>query len=118
LSRHAQVAGRQLHYLEWPGPQGAPPLLLLHGFLAHAHWWDFVAPSLAETYRVIAPDFSGMGDSEYRDTYTHAMFDEEVTGLVEALGIAGCAAVGHSFGGRSLLCLPAATRMISQRNRR
>jgi pimeloyl-ACP methyl ester carboxylesterase len=103
LSRYAQVAGRRLHYLEWPGPQGAPPLLLLHGFLAHAHWWDFVAPSLAESYRVIAPDFSGMGDSEYRDEYTHALFDQEVTGLVEALGLAGCAAIGHSFGGRILL---------------
>jgi pimeloyl-ACP methyl ester carboxylesterase len=103
VSHHVQVAGRRLHYLEWPGPAGAPPLLLLHGFLAHAHWWDFVAPSLAESHRVIAPDFSGMGDSEYRDAYTHANFDAEVTGLVEALGIAGCAAVGHSFGGRILL---------------
>jgi pimeloyl-ACP methyl ester carboxylesterase len=103
VSRHLQVAGRRLHYLEWPGPPGAPPLLLLHGFLAHAHWWDFVAPSLAENYRVIAPDFSGMGDSECRDEYTHAIFDAEVTGLVEALGISGCAVVGHSFGGRILL---------------
>lgn len=102
-SRYAQVAGIRMHYLEWPGPKGAPPLLLLHGFLAHAHWWDFVAPLLAEHYRVIAPDFSGMGDSEYRADYRHAVFDEEVTGLVEALGIAGCAAVGHSFGGRILL---------------
>jgi pimeloyl-ACP methyl ester carboxylesterase len=103
LSRHVQAAGRRLHYLEWPGPAGAPPLLLLHGFLGHAHWWDFVAPSLAENHRVIAPDFSGMGDSEYRDAYTHAIFDQEVTGLVETLGLAGCAAIGHSFGGRILL---------------
>jgi pimeloyl-ACP methyl ester carboxylesterase len=103
LTRHASVAGGRLHYLEWPGPVGAPPLLLLHGFLGHAHWWDFVAPSLAESYRVIAPDFSGMGDSEYRSEYTHAIFDAEVTGLVESLGIAGCTAVGHSFGGRILL---------------
>ncbi|MEO8307491.1 MAG: alpha/beta hydrolase [Pseudomonadota bacterium] len=103
VSHHVQVAGRRLHYLEWPGPADAPTLLLLHGFLAHAHWWDFVAPSLAENYRVIAPDFSGMGDSEYRDDYTHAHFDEEVTGLIETLGIAGCTAIGHSFGGRILL---------------
>jgi pimeloyl-ACP methyl ester carboxylesterase len=103
LTRHVSVSGRRLHYLEWPGPVGAPPLLLLHGFLGHAHWWDFVAPSLAESYRVIAPDFSGMGDSEYRSEYTHAIFDAEVTGLVESLGIAGCTAVGHSFGGRILL---------------
>jgi pimeloyl-ACP methyl ester carboxylesterase len=103
LSRHASVTGSRLHYLEWPGPVGAPPLLLLHGFLAHAHWWDFVAPALAQSYRVIAPDFSGMGDSEYRKEYSHANFDAEVTGLVEMLGLAGCAAVGHSFGGRILL---------------
>jgi pimeloyl-ACP methyl ester carboxylesterase len=103
LSRHAQVAGIRMHYLEWPGPTGAPPLLLLHGFLAHAHWWDFVAPWLAERYRVIAPDFSGMGDSQYRKDYSHEVFENEVIGLVETLGIAGCAAIGHSFGGRILL---------------
>jgi pimeloyl-ACP methyl ester carboxylesterase len=103
LSRHVQAAGCRLHYLEWPGPRGARTLLLLHGFLAHAHWWDFVAPSLAEHYRVIAPDFSGMGDSEYRNDYSHGIFDQEVTSLVEALGLAGCAAIGHSFGGRILL---------------
>jgi len=103
ISRHATVAGIRMHYLEWPGPAGAPPLLLLHGFLAHAHWWDFVAPWLAERYRVIAPDFGGMGDSEYREDYSHQVFEEEVTGLIEALGIKGCAVVGHSFGGRILL---------------
>ena len=27
-SRHAQVAGIRMHYLEWPGPAGAPALLL------------------------------------------------------------------------------------------
>jgi pimeloyl-ACP methyl ester carboxylesterase len=103
ISRHVQVAGVRMHYLEWPGPPDAPVVLLLHGFLAHAHWWDFISPWLAEHYRVIVPDFSGMGDSEYRPSYSHAIFEEEVTGLIEALGIAGCAAVGHSFGGRILL---------------
>jgi pimeloyl-ACP methyl ester carboxylesterase len=102
-SRHAQVAGIRLHYLEWPGPPDAPPLLLLHGFLAHAHWWDFVAPWLATRYRVIAPDFGGMGDSQHRDEYRHETFHDEIAGVVEAANIAGCAAVGHSFGGRALL---------------
>jgi pimeloyl-ACP methyl ester carboxylesterase len=102
-SRHADVAGIRMHYLEWSGPPGAPALLLLHGFLAHAHWWDFVAPWLAQHHRVIAPDFSGMGDSGYRPTYSHAQFHDEITGIVEATGIAGCTAIGHSFGGRALL---------------
>ena len=102
-SQHADIAGIRMHWLEWPGPQGAPPLLLLHGYLAHAHWWDFVAPWLAEHYRVIAPDFSGMGDSSHRPQYSHPLFHAEITGIVEKLGIGGCTAIGHSFGGRALL---------------
>jgi pimeloyl-ACP methyl ester carboxylesterase len=103
ISRHAQVDGIRLHYLEWAGPPGAPVLLLLHGYLAHAHWWDLVAPWLAEHYRVIAPDFGGMGDSGYRSDYSSAHFVAEVTGLVQAIAIPGCIAIGHSFGGRALL---------------
>jgi pimeloyl-ACP methyl ester carboxylesterase len=102
-SRFTEVDGLQLHYLEWPGPAGAKPVLLLHGFLAHAHWWDFISPWLAERYRVIAPDFSGMGDSAYRSQYQHSDFDQEIAAVIKAAGIEGCTAVGHSFGGRALL---------------
>lgn len=102
-SRHVDAAGIRLHYLEWSGPADAPPLLLLHGYLAHAHWWDFVAPWLAERFRVIAPDFGGMGDSAYRPEYSYAQFHAEVCALIEATGIHGCTGIGHSFGGRALL---------------
>jgi len=97
------VADIRMHYLEWQGPPGAPVLLLLHGYLAHAHWWDFIAPWLAEGYRIIAPDFSGMGDSSHRPTYSHADFHGEINALVDALNIGGCTVIGHSFGGRALL---------------
>jgi pimeloyl-ACP methyl ester carboxylesterase len=112
LTRSAQLPGQshfidakgtRLHYLEWPGPVGAPTILLLHGFLAHAHWWDFIAPWLAEDYRVIAPDFSGMGESAYRPEYRVDLFADEIEAIVAATGIKGCLAVGHSFGGRVLL---------------
>lgn len=103
VSRRVQVDGVALHYLEWQGPPGAPTLLLLHGYLGHAHWWDFVAPWLAMQYRVIAPDFSGMGDSGQRESYSYEQFYAEIVGLVDALGLTGCIAIGHSFGGRALL---------------
>ena len=103
VSRHCNATGIDLHYLEWPGPPGAPAVLLLHGFLAHAHWWDFIAPWLAEDYRVIAPDFGGMGDSGHRDDYSLQLCIDEVAAVIAHAGIAGCAAVGHSFGGRTLL---------------
>lgn len=103
LSRTFDGAGIRLHYLEWPGPRDAPAILLLHGFLAHAHWWDFIAPWLAEDHRVIALDFGGMGDSEHREHYTAAGFIAEIAAVIEHAGIAGCVAIGHSFGGRTLL---------------
>ncbi len=92
-----------MHYLEWQGPAGAPTLLLLHGYLAHAHWWDFIAPWLATQYRVIAPDFGGMGDSGQRPEYSYPQFHAEIPAFIDALGIGGCIAIGHSFGGRALL---------------
>nr|PZN69363.1 MAG: hypothetical protein DIU62_02650 [Pseudomonadota bacterium] len=62
-SRFVEAAGIRMHYLEWPGPAGAPTLLLLHGYLAHAHWWDFVAPWLARSLPGIAAGYGGMGVS-------------------------------------------------------
>lgn len=102
-SRYADAAGLRIHYLEWAGPAGAPVLLLLHGYLAHAHWWDFIAPWLAQTYRIIAPDFGGMGDSGLRPQYKHEDFYAEINAIVDALNISGCTVIGHSFGGRALL---------------
>jgi len=102
-SHRVQAAGLSMHYLQWQGPAGAPTLLLLHGYLAHAHWWDFIAPWLAAQYRVIAPDFGGMGDSGQRPEYSYPQFHAEIPALVDALGIGGCVGIGHSFGGRALL---------------
>lgn len=103
VSNRFHGAGNELHYLEWSGPRDAPALLLLHGFLAHAHWWDFVAPWLAESHRVIALDFGGMGDSGHRGSYALTDFQAEIAAVIAHTGIAGCTAVGHSFGGRALL---------------
>ena len=58
------VGGVQLYYHEWGHPT-APSLVLLHGGAAQAHWWDHLAPALAEQYHVVAPDLRGHGDSSW-----------------------------------------------------
>lgn len=88
------------HYLEWGDPCNERALLLLHGFRGHAHWWDFVAPWFAKDYRVIAIDFTGMGDSSPRSAYTRADFVGQVHAALEMIGSKTVTLVGHSFGGR------------------
>jgi pimeloyl-ACP methyl ester carboxylesterase len=57
--------GDQIHYLDWGGPIGAlPPLMLVHGLLATAWHWAPVARRLSERTRVLTPDLRGHGLSD------------------------------------------------------
>lgn len=93
--------GRALHWLRWGEPT-APPLVLLHGGAAHARWWSPLAPFLADTWCVLAPDLAGMGDSDWRsDGYRTEDWAEDVLHVV----VDACPArptppvlVGHSMG--------------------
>jgi pimeloyl-ACP methyl ester carboxylesterase len=99
-SGYLKTAEHTTHYLEWGEPSNPRVMLLLHGFLGHAHWWDFVAPWFAQEYRVIAIDFGGMGDSSPRPHYSNAGFVAEVGAILEMIGSRTVTVVGHSFGGR------------------
>lgn len=75
-------------------------MLLIHGMNAHSRWWDFIAPRLADAYRVVAMDLTGMGDSDYRYSYDAATYAREITGVCDAAGLDDeVIVVGHSFGG-------------------
>lgn len=97
-----RVDGAVIRWREW-GDHSKPGLLLAHGNGAHAHWWDFIAPFLAEDWHVVAPDFSGMGDSDWRESYTFNTFADEQVAVSEAAGLFGHARkpiiIAHSFGG-------------------
>lgn len=97
-----EVQGARITYQRW-GRRDRPGLLLCHGNGAHAHWWDFIAPYFADRYNVAALTFSGMGESDWRETYDMAVFSEEQIAVCEDAGMFDheikpviCA---HSFGG-------------------
>ncbi len=99
-SGRLQSGEHTTHYLEWGDQSNPRVMLLLHGFRGHAHWWDFVAPWFAADYRVIAIDFSGMGESSARPKYQRSDFVGEVHAILKMIGPKAVTLVGHSFGGR------------------
>jgi pimeloyl-ACP methyl ester carboxylesterase len=77
-------------------------MVLLHGGLAHAHWWDFLAPLMTDRYRVLALDLRGHGDSDWDEDAdygieTHA---SDVSSFIREMQLKGVTLVGHSFGGQ------------------
>jgi pimeloyl-ACP methyl ester carboxylesterase len=106
LSRRLQLAtGLGYQLLEWGAddPARDHTILLLHGFLDHAHGWQLVVEQgLADRYHVVAPDLRGHGDSDWvgRGGYYH-FFDylADVHEVVKACARARISLVGHSMGG-------------------
>jgi len=96
------VNGADIELLTW-GEIGKPGLILVHGNSAHADWWSFIAPYLAQDYRVAAISLSGMGASSWRETYSFETFANEVHEGAKAAGLYEADVkpvfIGHSFGG-------------------
>lgn len=97
-----RVEGANIELLTW-GEVGKPGLIFVHGNSAHADWWSFIAPFLANDYRVAAISFSGMGDSDWRETYTFEGYAAEIYETAKAAGLYEANVkpiyIGHSFGG-------------------
>jgi pimeloyl-ACP methyl ester carboxylesterase len=93
------VAGVPIAYRVW-GKPGPPGIVLIHGSNAHREWWRFVAPFLADQFRVAALDLSGNGESGWRERYSGELFADEVWAVCNAARLgARPLVVGHSFGG-------------------
>jgi len=106
--KRATVRNCSIHYSVW-GDSSRPGLVLVHGGLAHWHWWQMLAPFWTERYCVIALDLSGHGSSEWRDGYDAEIWAEEIVTAMEVADVKGpSVVVGHSLGG--LLSLTAAAK--------
>jgi pimeloyl-ACP methyl ester carboxylesterase len=85
-----KIDGVTLFYRE-AGPVDAPVVLLLHGFPTSSHMFRDLIPALADSYRVIAPDYPGFGQSDMPDrgrfSYTFDRFAELIDGLLDEIGV-------------------------------
>jgi len=92
------MARSQLPYFTERG--SGPPLLLVHGLMVTGEMFDGVLERFAARHRVIVPDLRGHGRSrELPPPYTVAQLAEDLTKILDHLGIASAAVLGYSQGG-------------------
>lgn len=119
--RTIEVRGLPLRVRE-RGPERAPAVVLLHGWLDHRGSFDTLAPLLGEDVRTLALDHRGHGDSGWVGAggfYHFVEYVADLDGALDALGLAragddpaGAGApvrlVGHSLGAAVALVFAAA----------
>jgi len=88
--------------------RGDPPVILVHGFGANAHFWRKWIPELAHRHRVFTVDLAGAGRSPAPPgaDYSPPAQAQRLAQLVRELGPPSPVLVGHSLGA-GIVCLAA-----------
>lgn len=96
--KYVDIKGIKIYYEEYG--QGMP-LLLLSGGGLNRSIKDFnqSIPTLANKYRVIAPDTPGQGRSEQTDSLSYSMLTDFMSELVDAMELDSVYVMGLSDGG-------------------
>jgi pimeloyl-ACP methyl ester carboxylesterase len=100
--RQVKTPGAEISVME--AGEG-PPVLALHGLGATKASFLPTVAALAGSYRTIAIDLPGFGDSDkpLRAAYDPTFFARSGVALLDALGIERADVVGNSMGGRAAL---------------
>jgi pimeloyl-ACP methyl ester carboxylesterase len=94
----ANLGDATLHYRD--AGAGSDVVLLLHAFPLHSGMWAPQLQALGTRFRVIAPDYRGLGQSRPAPAAsTMDLLAGDVLGLLRQLGIRRAAVVGLSMGG-------------------
>lgn len=99
VSRHVTLRGLRFHYRDGGNPAG-PTVLVLHGLMGHAREWDTFSAALTPTYRVMALNQRGHGESDWADEYSVATMASDVAAFLDETGLGRVHLVGHSMGGQ------------------
>ncbi|WP_454903166.1 alpha/beta fold hydrolase [Variovorax gossypii] len=103
LSRYAQLAGREIHWLEW-GAEDAPVVIAWHGLARTGRDMDELAQHFASRgFRVICPDTIGRGLSQWSplpdEEYKLSFYARIANALCDELRLGRVHWVGTSMGG-------------------
>ncbi|MCM1971061.1 alpha/beta fold hydrolase [Streptomyces sp. G1] len=107
MRHELKIDDRTLSYLDFGGP--GRPLLALHGGMSEGLAFAALAEALGDTWRVIAPDQRGHGDSDRAADYGRAGYVCDAVALLDHLGLdQPVALLGYSLGGLNAVHLAAA----------
>ena len=92
----------RIHYTEW-GDAGNPRVLICaHGLTRCGRDFDTLAKSLEDHYRIICPDVSGRGESDWltnKSDYNYAQYMSDMAALLARANVETVHLVGTSMGG-------------------
>lgn len=101
----AMVNGRDVNYLDY-GDRDKPPVVLIHGLAGCWENWLANIEGLAESFRVVALDLPGFGDSEMpAEAISIPGYADTVAGLLDHLELRSAHLIGNSMGGMTSLQL-------------
>lgn len=98
--KHIQVGDHDIQYLHG-GLDGAPVILMVHGYSANKDNWTRFAKHFVDRYQIIIPDLPGFGDSSHIEAANYDI-DHQRDRLLEfaqALKLPRFHIVGNSMGG-------------------
>lgn len=91
LHKTVKLGDLDIFYRE-AGPKDAPAILLLHGFPTSSQMFRNLIPTLADKYRVVAPDYPGYGHSSMpmhdKFDYTFDNLAKVIDEFTEKVGLA------------------------------
>lgn len=97
--RWTSLDGLGVFYRE-AGPEGAPTILLPHGYPCSSYEFRNFMPLLADSWRLVAPDFPGCGYSETPEDFAYDFdgYADFLDRFVNHLGITRFTLYLHDFG--------------------
>ena len=102
LDELIELRGLRFHYRDWEGPAAeAQDLVLLHGYTGHSRSWDAFAEAMSSSYRVLALDQRGHGETAWAPPDQYGTFEmvADLEAFVAALGLGRFVLLGLSMGG-------------------
>ncbi|HEY3928750.1 MAG TPA: alpha/beta fold hydrolase [Candidatus Koribacter sp.] len=94
----ALPTGHRMHYRK---SGSGPPILFIHGLVAHSFSWRFTVPALAPHFTCYSVDLLGMGDSERASRIDVSMraLAEGLVAFMQAQSPGPWSIIGNSHGG-------------------